>query len=459
MEEDKVDPNEGNDPKSEDAGRGGDTVLAHLSLGELVIPRAFLDDPQVMELMKSLFDQAGENINQYIVGDEANSINPETGYPEFFKIGKIFKKIFKIAAPLALSYFGTPALGAALGGGIGGSLGAGAIIGGASGALTGGNVLKGAALGGLGGALNSAVSGGFDNTALGRGISDAYSGSTLKDIYTGASGAFNDIGAGADSLYQGSALQSAFKSGGDALKSIGIDTTSTASGPAPLVGGGSSQYSSTSGDSFLPQGFSLGSATSPALDSATTGATQVAGMKDYATPLLSALLGTRANDQAEKALLSQQRANQALLAPYANGFSFTPGDLTQDPGYQFNLQEGGRAQDRAQLARGGYFSGNALKEAQTFGQGLADNTYNSAFNRALQGRNAGLTGALATAGVNENIGNIKANSATNTGNLYSGALGSLFGGNSFTNTGALQGGIDMQALLRKLQLGNSAYAG
>ncbi len=412
-----------------DAGRGGDTILAHLSLGELVIPRAFLDDPQVMEMMKSLFEQAGANINQYIVGDEANSINPETGYPEF-GFFKGLKKIFKAVAPIALSYFGTPALGTALGGGLAGSLGAGAIIGGATSGLTGGNILKGAAMGGIGGALNSAVSGGLDNTALGRGVSDLYSGSTLKDIYTGASGALDKLGSGISDIYKGSDLQSAFKSGGDALKSIGIDTSSLASSPAPAVGGGPSSYGSYGPQ--LPE---------------TTGATSVAS-KDYASPLLSALLGSRANSQAEAALLKQQRANQALLAPYINGFSFTPGDLTQDPGYQFNLQEGTRAQDRAQLARGGYFSGNALKEAQTFGQGLADNTYNSAFNRALQGRQAGLTGALAGANINDVIGQAKAKTSINNANVLSGVLGSVLGGKSFTNEGALQGGNQIPEWLR-----------
>lgn len=456
-----------------EAGRGGDTVMAHLSLGELVIPRAFLDDPQVMELMKSLFEQAGANINQYIVGDEANSINPETGYPEF-GFFKSFGKIFKSIAPLALNLIpgigtlGSIALGAgagllgggglkgALSGALGGFAGSGGasllgkavgsglssatqtalgsgLLGAASGGISGGGkgALLGGALGGLGGYANA---GGFDDTAIGRG---------LQDIYTGASGALDKVSSGVSDLYSGSALQSGFKSGADVLKSAGFDTASAASTPALSVGGGPSSYG--------PQ--------LPKNNATAAGATQVASSKDYISPALSALLGTNANNNAEEALLKQQRANQALLAPYTNGFSFTPGDLTQDPGYQFNLAEGTKAADRAQLARGGYFSGGAAKELSQFNQGLADNTYNTAFNRALQGRNAGLTGALAGAGVNENIGNIKANAATNSGNLLSGALGSILGGNSFTNTGALQGGNDIQALLRRLGIGNSAYAG
>lgn len=429
-----------------EAGRGTDTVMAHMSLGEMVIPRAFLDDPQFMEMLAAKFEQEGANIAEFTVGDPANKINPETGYPEFF-----FKKIFKIAkslAPIALSYFGTPALGAALGGGFAGSLGAGALIGGATSGLTGGNILKGAATGGLGGALNSAMSGALDNTVLGKAVSD----SGLGDIYRSASGAFKGLGEGVDQLYQGSALQNTFKSGGDALKSIGIDTAGSASAPTLATGGGQSSYGPQLPNAANTPGFGVNN---------TQGASSVPSSNSFISPLASALLGTRANDQAEKALLDQQRANQQLLAPYTSGFSFTPGDLTQDPGYQFNLQQGQQALDRRQLAGGNYFSGQAGKELQQFGQGLADNTYESAFNRALQSRQAGLTGALAGADVNTSIGDIRGKTKVNNNNVLTGALGSLLGGNSFTNTGALQGGFDIQALLREAELrrqGASSYA-
>ena len=191
----------------EEQGRGGDTVMAHLSLGELVIPRAFLDDPRVMEAMKQLFDEAGVNINQYIVGDAANSINPETGYPEFGFFKKAFKFLAK-AAPIAAAFIpGLQPLAAA-------------GIGAASSLATGGG-LKGSLLSALGG---YAGAGGFGNTAIGRGIdslksgiSDTVLGRGVSDIYRSASGALSDIGNEAQSLYNGSALQSGFNSGTDAL--------------------------------------------------------------------------------------------------------------------------------------------------------------------------------------------------------------------------------------------------
>lgn len=423
--EDMAESNELKD-KAEDlaeAGRASDTVVAHMTIGEIAIPPDLLAEEEDMAAIKAIFDKYGVDINEFTVGHEANKINPETGQPEFFS----FKKIFKAVAPIALSFI--PGIGPLAAAGLGAGIGA-----------LGGGGLKGALLGGLG---SYAGAGGFGNTAIGRGIdslksgiADTVVGRGVGDVFKTASGALDNVGGGVDKLYQGSTLQSAFKSGGDALKSVGIDTASTASAPAPSVGGGSSSYGQPN-----------------------AGATNVATSRDYASPLLSAAFGTYSNDKAAKALLEQQRNNQALLSPYANGFSFNATDLQNDPGYQFNLAEGTKAADRAQLARGGYFSGDAAKELATFNQGLADNTYNSAFNRALQGRSAGLQGALATAGVNTDIGNIKANSATNQGNLYSGALGALLGGKSFTNTGALQGGFDIQEFLRRNGIGSSAYAG
>jgi hypothetical protein len=302
---------------------------------------------------------------------------------------------------------------------------------------------------------------------------------------------FDSVGSGINDLYQGSSVQDAFRSGSDALKSnFGIDVGGGAATAPTAVGGGASSYSGavdpTGKYSFgsaldkvggtstaaLNESSPLLSALSPyaptaataapslsastALTSASSGAKPVAN--SFLAPALSAALGYNSNQEAADALLEQQRANMALLSPYARDFTFTPGDLTTDPGYQFQLTEGNRAADRANLARGTFYSSQALKEAQAFGQGLADTTYNTAFNRALQGRNAGMAGALANAGINTNIGNIRANQTISTNNLISGALGSLLGGNTYTNTGALQGRLDLQELLRRAQLGSSLYA-
>jgi len=163
----------------EEAGRGTDTVMAHMSLGEVVIPREFLSDPDVMQMLEALFQQNGASLNEFTVGDPANKINPETGYPEvgFFKsIGKFLSK----AAPIAAAFIpGLQPLAAA-------GIGAGA-------GLLGGGGLKSAL---LGAATGYAGAGGLGDTVLGRGIdslktgiSDTVLGRGVSDIYNGISGA------------------------------------------------------------------------------------------------------------------------------------------------------------------------------------------------------------------------------------------------------------------------------
>jgi hypothetical protein len=62
---------------------------------------------------------------------------------------------------------------------------------------------------------------------------------------------------------------------------------------------------------------------------------------------------------------------------------FTPADFAanQDPGYGFRMSEGLKAVDRQAAARGGLISGNALKASQTYGQDMASQEYQNAFNR------------------------------------------------------------------------------
>lgn len=53
----------------------------------------------------------------------------------------------------------------------------------------------------------------------------------------------------------------------------------------------------------------------------------------------------------------------------------------QDPGYGFRLSEGMKALDRSAAARGGLLSGGTLKASQRYGQDLASQEFNNAFNR------------------------------------------------------------------------------
>jgi len=71
-------------PEEAAAGAGGDTVLGHLTPGEVVIPKELMSNSTVQKSITSIFEEAGIPMETYIVGSEENQINAETGHPEFF---------------------------------------------------------------------------------------------------------------------------------------------------------------------------------------------------------------------------------------------------------------------------------------------------------------------------------------------------------------------------------------
>jgi hypothetical protein len=86
------------DDDLEEKGRGGDTIVGHLTAGEIVLPLPLASDPDMQKMLKAIFKDAGLNLDQYTVGHPKNSINPETGYPEFG-----LKKVFKGAVNIVRS--------------------------------------------------------------------------------------------------------------------------------------------------------------------------------------------------------------------------------------------------------------------------------------------------------------------------------------------------------------------
>jgi len=69
-------------------GRNGDSMMAHVTPGEAVIPKEVLADPAVAYALVRAIRGAGADPSRYIVGGN-NSINPHTGHPEFFGFGGI----------------------------------------------------------------------------------------------------------------------------------------------------------------------------------------------------------------------------------------------------------------------------------------------------------------------------------------------------------------------------------
>lgn len=64
---------------------------------------------------------------------------------------------------------------------------------------------------------------------------------------------------------------------------------------------------------------------------------------------------------------------------YAKDFGMA--DFTVDPGYAFRMSEGMKALEHSAAARGGLLSGATLKGTERFGQDLASQEYQNAFNR------------------------------------------------------------------------------
>ena len=222
------------------AGREGDDVIAHLETGELIIPKAFLDqNPEMKETIFAFLESQGvEDPQRYVVGTDANSINPDTGVPEFFgfikkafkkvvsgvkKVAKKVVKVVKKIAPVVLPIVGTmmfgPIYGAAMGSGI-------ATL------INGGNVkdaLKSALVSGVTGGISAGVSGMMTpGVGFTQGIKNAAS--------------FNNIRAGFGSI--GNAFKGDFS---------GISAKNMAQGPASEGGTAFEQYQPTGGASNVSQ--------------------------------------------------------------------------------------------------------------------------------------------------------------------------------------------------------------
>lgn len=103
-------------------GRFEDAYIVHAAEGETVVPLQVLDaNPALKEMLFNQMRDMGLDPEQYIVGNEMNSINPATGQPEFFfkELWKGVKKVLKIAAPvlgaIAGSFIPIPIVGPMIG--------------------------------------------------------------------------------------------------------------------------------------------------------------------------------------------------------------------------------------------------------------------------------------------------------------------------------------------------------
>ncbi len=165
---------------------------------------------------------------------------------------------------------------------------------------------------------------------------------------------------------------------------------------------------------------------------------------------LNAAVQQRLQEQQAQRQAAEEAARKAAESDPAFGSllrRFTMDDYLEDPGYQFRLQQGEQAINRAAAAAGRYDSGRALKDLGEFNSGMASQEFGNAYNRwnndqtnifnrlsGVAGTGQQATNSLAQLGQNAaaNIGNIQlqAGNAAAAGkigsaNAWGGALGGV----------------------------------
>jgi len=160
-----------------------------------------------------------------------------------------------------------------------------------------------------------------------------------------------------------------------------------------------------------------------------------------------------------------QAAPDLMVGNYQDPGDFTMEKFQQDPGYAFRMSEGLKALDRTAAARGGLISGGAMKAASRYGQDMASQEYQNAFNRYNQNRtyNSGLFNtnrAYQTGQYNQNRNFNTDLYQTNRTNALA-PLGSLMssGQNAANQMGAAGQNYAGNAGTTYQQAGNAAAAG
>lgn len=95
--------------------------------------------------------------------------------------------------------------------------------------------------------------------------------------------------------------------------------------------------------------------------------------------------------------------------------AFGEQDFRADPGYAFRQSESLKALERSAAARGNLLSGSTMKGIQRFGQDLASQEYQNAFNRFQVERAARLNPLQSLMGSGQSAANVMTNAAGNLG--------------------------------------------
>lgn len=123
--------------------------------------------------------------------------------------------------------------------------------------------------------------------------------------------------------------------------------------------------------------------------------------------------------EAGEEALNRLRAGLKTGGEFDKAFSETA--FKADPGYAFRMSEGMKALERSAAARGGLLSGAQMKGINRYGQDLASQEYQNAFNRYYAERANRLNPIQSLAGVGQTVANTLSNAA--------GQFGSQIGSN------------------------------
>lgn len=161
-----------------------------------------------------------------------------------------------------------------------------------------------------------------------------------------------------------------------------------------------------------------------------------------------------AAQQAEQALVESTGAALQQVQPYQQagqsaikamlGMQGLPGgtpfDITQDPSYQFRLNQSMGALEKSAAARGGLLSGNFGNQALKLAGDYASTEYSNIYNRLNNIVNFGLQGAIQAANIHSQYGANKANILTGKGAAQ--ASGYVAQGNVLSSMAQELGAID-----------------
>jgi hypothetical protein len=160
-------------------------------------------------------------------------------------------------------------------------------------------------------------------------------------------------------------------------------------------------------------------------------ATAEANALDFDKQVYSNAQGYAAPYQAQGVTALQALGNGTAPGGQFNSTPTSAQVMATDPGYQFNLEQGQDALERAEAAAGGVASGGALKAASQYATNYTTNAYQNAYTQFMNTRQANYGNLMSLAGLGESANALVTQAGTAAANNYSSTA--LTGANNQAN--------------------------